>query len=135
VRIHESALCRVQIVRAASAVALYGRIVADNFDSKQKLLEAELWQYFGETCPTPVACWQVAITWLAPPFLRELASRVQELDEVTQEINRQLRVALRPVAQGGSTEPAVDQALASLEHLNKIAESMMRRLDELLTTA
>jgi hypothetical protein len=109
--------------------------VADNFDSKQKLLEAELWRYFGETCPTLVACWQVAITWLAPPVLRELASRVQELDEVTQEINRQLRVALRPVAQGGSTEPVVDQALASLEHVNKIAESMMRRLDELLTTA
>jgi len=125
----------VQIVRAASAVALYSRRVADSFDSKLEVLEAELRRYFGETCPTLVARWQAAITGLAPPFLRELAGRLQELDEVTQEISRQLRVALCPVAQGGSTEPVVDQALASLEHLNETAESMLRRLDELLTAA
>jgi AcrR family transcriptional regulator len=109
--------------------------VADNFDRKQELLEAELRHYFGEICPTLVARWQAAITGLAPPFLRELASRLKELDEVTQEINRQLRIALRPVSDGSSTEPVIDQALASLEHLNEIAESMMRRLDELLTAA
>jgi hypothetical protein len=34
-----------------------------------------------------------------------------------------------------SGEKAVDQALASLEHLNEIAKSMMRRLDELLRAA
>jgi hypothetical protein len=39
------------------------------------------------------------------------------------------------VAEGGSTEPVVDQALASLEHLNEIAQGMMRRLEELLTAA
>ena len=82
-----------------------------------------------------MARWEASIAGLAPPFLRELASRLQELDEVTQKVSHQLRVALRPVAEGGSTEPVVDQALASLEHLNGIAESMMRRLDELLTAA
>jgi hypothetical protein len=74
------------------------------------------------------------VTGLAPPFLRELAGRLQEPDEVTQKTNRQLRAALRPVAEGASTEPVIDQALTSLEHLNEIAESMMRRLDELLTS-
>jgi hypothetical protein len=34
-----------------------------------------------------------------------------------------------------STEQDVDHALASLERLNEIAESMMRRLDELLMPA
>ena len=109
--------------------------VADGFDRRQELLEAELRRYFGEKCPALVARWQAAITGLAPPFLRELGARLRELDEVTQEANRQLRVALRPVAEGASTEPIIDQALASLEHLNEIAESMMRRLDELLTAA
>ena len=110
-------------------------LVADGFDKKRELLEAEVRRYFGETCPALVARWQAAIIGLAPPFLSELQGRLQELDEVTQKVNRQLRAALRPVSEGGSTEPVVDQALASLEHLNEIADSMMRRLEELLTAA
>jgi hypothetical protein len=44
-----------------------------------------------------------------------------------------MRLLPPPVAQRGvSTELDVDHALASLERLNEIAESMMRRLDELL---
>ena len=39
------------------------------------------------------------------------------------------------VKRGVSTELDVDHALASLERLNEIAESMMRRLDELLMPA
>jgi hypothetical protein len=127
------AACRPRVRPLVPAVIVGP--VTDGFDRKQKLLEAELWRYFGETCPELVARWQAAITGLAPPFLRELAARLQELDEVTQRINRQLRAALRPVAEGASTEPVIDQALASLEHLNEIAESMRRRLDELLTAA
>ena len=43
-----------------------------------------------------------------------------------------MRLLPPPVAQRGvSTELDVDHALASLERLNEIAESMMRRLDEL----
>lgn len=51
----------------------------------------------------------MAITGLAPPFLCEVAGRLQELDEVTQQINNQLRVALCPVEQGASTETVIDQ--------------------------
>jgi hypothetical protein len=109
--------------------------VAEGSNRKQELLETELRRYFGEKCPALVARWQAAITGLAPPFLRELNARLRELDEVTQETNRQLQVALRPVSGGVSTAPVIDQALASLEHLNEIADSMMRRLDELLTAA
>jgi hypothetical protein len=44
-----------------------------------------------------------------------------------------VRLLPPPVAQrGASTEPDVDHALAAPERLNEIAESMMRRLDELL---
>ena len=47
-----------------------------------------------------------------------------------------MRLLPPPVAQRGvSTELDVDHALASLERLNEIAESMMRRLDELLMPA
>jgi len=98
-------------------------------------LEAELRHYFGETCPALVARWQAAIAGLAAPFLREVVGQLRELDSVTQEIDRQLRVALRPVAKGESTEPVIGRALAALEYLNEIAESMIRRLDELPTGA
>src|SRR5690349_19004749 len=106
------------------------------FENKQDLLTAELHRYFGETCPALVMRWEKkALTGLVPPFLRELSARLRELDEATPETNRQLRVALRPVYEGGSTEQVVDQALASLEHLNEMVSEMMRRLDELLTAA
>ena len=107
----------------------------DSLDRKQELLEGELMRYFGQKCPALVARWQVAITGLAQPFLCELGERLRELDEVTQETSRELRVALRPIAEGVSTEPVINGALASLEHLNEIVDSMMRRLDELLSAA
>jgi hypothetical protein len=102
-------------------------------DRKHDLLAAELQRYFGETCPALTARWEAAITGLAPQPLREVASR-QELDAATKAAERQLKITLRPVAERGtSTEPVLDQALASLEHLNEIAEAMLRRVDELLT--
>jgi hypothetical protein len=108
--------------------------VPDSMESKRKLLAAELQRYFGETCPTLLARWEAAIVGLAPPFLRELVGRLQELEAVTNEINRQLEAALCPVAESRApAEPVLDRALASLGHLNEIAEAMMRRLDELLT--
>jgi hypothetical protein len=125
----------VQERACALGASLYNRVVVDAFDSKQQLLKIELGRCFGETCSALVARWEAVIAGLAVPFLRELAGRLRELDEVTQEIDRQLRIALRPVGEGSSTEPVIDQALASLEHLNEMAESMMRRLDELLTAA
>jgi hypothetical protein len=45
-----------------------------------------------------------------------------------------LRTALAAAAEcHQSAEPLLDRALASLEHLNEVAEAMMLRLDELLT--
>jgi len=55
--------------------------VTDASEGKYKLLEVELWHYFGETCPVLVARWEAAIRGLAPPFLRELQGRLQELGE------------------------------------------------------
>jgi hypothetical protein len=108
--------------------------MSTGFDRKQDLLEAELRRYFNEKCPELIARWQTA-AGLPAPFLRELGERIRELDEITQETNRQLRIGLRSVAEGTSREPVVDRALASLEHLNEFAESMMQRLDELLRAA
>jgi len=51
--------------------------VTDASEGKYKLLEVELWHYFGETCPVLVARWEAAIRGLAPPFLRELQGRLQ----------------------------------------------------------
>jgi hypothetical protein len=56
---------------------------------------------------------------------------LKELEAVTNETNRQLRVALLPAAKHGvPAEPVLERALASLEKLNEMAEAMMRRLDE-----
>ena len=112
---------------------LYSCLVPDTTQSKRELLAAELQRYFGETCPALAARWQAAITGLTPPVLRDLARRLQELETITKETNRQLRATLRlPTAKDAvSTEPALDHALASLERLDEIAESIMRRLDEL----
>ena len=45
----------------------------------------------------------------------------------------ELRAALLPNTEGGApAESVLDHALASLEHLNEIAEVMMRQLDELV---
>ena len=106
----------------------------DRTKQKRDLLEGELQRYFGETCPALAARWQAAITGLAPPLLHELAGRLQELEAATKETNRQLRATLRPSSAKGaaSTEPALDHALASLEHLEEIAGSIMQRLDKLL---
>lgn len=108
----------------------------DRTKKKRELLAAELQRYFGEMCPMLMARWEAAIVGLAPPFLRELVGRLQELEEITDETSRQLEVALCPATEGGApAEPVLDRALASLEHLSEVAEGMMRRLDELLTAA
>jgi hypothetical protein len=110
--------------------------VTSAFDRKQDLLAAELQRYFDDTCPALVARWQATIRGLAPPFLRELVSRLEELETVTNETNRQLEAAFRTtVDEGTPSEAPLDRALASLENLNEIATAIMRRLDELVTAA
>jgi hypothetical protein len=98
-------------------------------------MAAELLRYFGETCPALAARWQAAIVDLAPPVLRELAGRLQVLEFATDETNRLLEAAQAAAFEDQeSAETLLDRALASLEHLNEIAEAIMRHLDELPKT-
>src|SRR5437879_4831165 len=96
-------------MRARSRRPRYSSYVLDTTEKKRELLAAELQRYFGETCPALPTRWWAAIAGLAPPFLRELAKRLKELDAVTKETGRQLRVTLRPAVGGRtSTEPVLD---------------------------
>jgi hypothetical protein len=100
---------------------------------KHELLAAEMQRYFLETCPALTARWKTAIVGLAPPVLRELARRLQALEAVTNETNRELKASHLTAGEGReSTEHLLDRALASIEHLTEVAQAMMRRLDELL---
>jgi uncharacterized membrane protein YqiK len=107
----------------------------DGIERKRQLLAAELLRYFGETCPALAARWQTAIVDLAPPILRELAGRLQEFEVITDETNRQLKAAQAAAFEDQeSAEVVLDRALASLEHLNEVAEAITRHLDELPRT-
>jgi hypothetical protein len=97
---------------------------------KRDLLEIELQRYFGETCPTLAARWEVAIIGLAPPALRELVGRLQTFETLTEETSRQLKAAAFEDEE--SAEHLLDRALASMENLTEVADAMTRRLDELL---
>jgi hypothetical protein len=82
--------------------------------------------------PALTARWKTAIVGLAPPVLRELARRLQALEAVTNETNRELKASHLAAGEGReSAEHLLDRALASMEHIREIAEEMMR-LDELL---
>jgi uncharacterized membrane protein YqiK len=107
----------------------------DGTERKRQLLAAELLRYFGETCPALAARWQTAIVDLAPPILRELTGRLQEFEVITDETNRQLKAAQAAAFEDQeSAEVVLDRALASLEHLNEVAEAITRHLDELPRT-
>jgi hypothetical protein len=60
---------------------------------KHELLAAEMRRYFLETCPALTARWKTAIVGLAPPVLRELARRLQALEAVTNETDRELKAS------------------------------------------
>jgi hypothetical protein len=99
---------------------------------KHDLLAAEMHHYFWDTCPELAARWKGAMG-LPPPVLRELAGRLQDLEDFTNQTNRELKAVHDTAAEDrGSVEQLLDRALASLEHLGEIAESMTRVLDGLL---
>jgi hypothetical protein len=105
---------------------------AEAIRRKRELLAAELKRYFGETCPALAARWETAIIGMAPLILRELAGRLQALETITDETNRELRAAqVAATEDEASAEHLLDRALASMEHLSEVAEAMMRSLDEL----
>jgi hypothetical protein len=106
--------------------------VPDRTESKRQLLTAEMQRYFGDTCPALAARWEATIVGLAPALMPDLAERLQVLEAATNETNQYLRAAFVEANDSHArAEPLLDRALASLEHLNEIAETMMRWLNEL----
>lgn len=107
--------------------------MGDEIESKRQLLAGELQRYFGETCPALAARWEAAIVGIAPANLRDLAGRLQAFETLTNQVNKDLTGALAAAAERRApAEPLLDRARASLEHLNEVAQAMMRRMDELL---
>ena len=72
---------------------------------------------------------------LPPSVFRELGARLQELEAVTNQANREVEAARREAPEGGGlklAENLLDRGLASIEHLREVAETMTRRPDDLL---
>jgi hypothetical protein len=106
---------------------------AEVLQRKHDLLAAEMHHYFWDICPELAARWKEAMLGLPAPVLRELAGRLQELEDFTDQTNLELRAAHDATSEDrGDVEELLDHALASLEHLGEVAEAMTRRLDELL---
>ena len=105
----------------------------EGIDGKRNLLVEEMLRYFGETCPALAARCEIAIVGLPPLARREAAGRLQTLGAVTNETNRELAAARVAVVRGQApAERLLDRALASIEHLSEVAQTMTRWMDELL---
>src|SRR5258707_14349202 len=101
----------------------------DEIEDKGNLLVAGMLRCFGETRPALAARWAVAIVGLAPLALRELAGRLQTLEVVANETNRELRAARAAVTEGqASAEFRLDRALASIAHHSEVAQALTRHL-------
>ena len=104
----------------------------NGIDGKRNLLAKEVLRYFWETCPALAARCEVAIVDLPPLARREVAGRLQTLAAVANETNRELAAARVAVKKGqASADLLLDRALASIEHLSEIAQTMTRWIDEL----
>jgi len=107
--------------------------VHDGIEGKRHLLAEEVLRYFGETCPALAARCEVAIVGLPRLALREVAGRLQALESITNETNRELTAARVTVTKGQApAELLLDRALASIEHLSEVAQAMTLWMDELL---
>jgi|HubBroStandDraft_6_1064221.scaffolds.fasta_scaffold764271_1 hypothetical protein len=102
-------------------------------EGQRSLLAEEMLRYFGETCPALAASCDVAIGHLSRHARREIAGHLQTLRAVTNETNRELAAA-RVAATGdhASSELLFGHALASIEHLSEIAQTVAQRIDELM---
>ena len=100
---------------------------------KRNLLVQEMQRYFGETCPALASRCAVASIDLPLFARRKVVKRLQCLIAITNETGRVLSAARVGASGEHSTEKLLcDQALASLEHLNEVAEALTRWMDELL---
>jgi hypothetical protein len=100
---------------------------------KKERLAAGVRDYFWRICAELTARWKEAMLRLPPSVLRDLVIELREVETVTTQTDQELKAAGLAVAQGReSAEYLLDRALASMEHLNEVAEDMTQRLDELL---
>lgn len=60
---------------------------------KQRLLAMELQRYFRQTRPELTAKWDLAMVGLQPLLLRELTGRLQDLEQITNLVDRELKAA------------------------------------------
>jgi F0F1-type ATP synthase membrane subunit b/b' len=66
-----------------------------------------------------------------PGAVLRLLGNLKELEAVTNKANRQVKAALAAAAERrGSAEPLLDRALATLEHLNEVADAILSQLGE-----
>jgi hypothetical protein len=106
-------------------------VVQNGIDGKRNLLAEEVLCYFWETCPALAARCGCAIVGLPPLARREVIGRLLTLRAVTSETNRELAAARVAVTKGQAPdELLLDHALASIEHLTEIAQTMTRWMDE-----
>jgi hypothetical protein len=114
------------------AVVAGDSLVPGESTRKEEFLNGELLHYYTETCPILAGLWEAALRGQPPHVIRELWRRLEELDEITKAANQQIRESLQPALQAGaSTEPALDQALASFERVQELADSIIQHLAEL----
>ena len=109
-------------------------LMQHRIESKRHLLTEEMLLYFGDTCPALAERCEVAIVDLPPHDRREAAKCLQTLCSVSNETNRELAAARLAASEGHATIKLLDRALASIEHLRKIAQTVTQRIDELTET-
>jgi hypothetical protein len=107
--------------------------VQNGIDGKRNLLAKEMLHYFWETCPALAARCEVAIVSLPPLARREVVGRLRTLRAVSDQTNRELESARDAITRGQApADFLLDHALASIEHLSEMAETMTLWMDELL---
>ena len=102
-------------------------------ESKRHLLTEEMLLYFGEICPALAERCERAIIELPHRDRREAAKCLQTLCSVSNETNRELATALA-ADNGHATIELLDRALASIEHLRQIAQTITQRIDKITKT-
>ena len=113
----------------------YRRLVLDTTKGRRKLLALEMARYFGKMNPALTARLETVHVRLPASLLQGLTGNLVSLKKMIIETHRAAG-ALAPADEGGAPdEPALDRAIASLEHLNESAEAVLEHLDELLTNA
>jgi hypothetical protein len=119
------------VLRTAPDLPQRQSLMQHRIESKRHLLTNEMLLYIGETCPALAERCEIAIVELPPRDRREAAKCLQTLCSVSNETNRELAAARLAASKGHATIQLLDRALASIEHLRKITQTVTQRIDEL----